>query len=303
MGRRLFILVALLACASCSGEKRSSARSTEPAIAAVNYPLAYFAERMAGHFATIVFDCPPGEDPAHWVPTDEQITRMQQADVILLNGAGYAKWPATASLPRRKLQDTSIAFRDRWIRIENAVTHTHGKDGKEHSHAGTASTTWLDLTQALLQATTAKGAIVRAFPDRKSEIEQNFARLKADLESIDASFREAANGLKDVPVLTSHPYYQYFARAYGLRAYALAWMPEKTLDADSTTGLELALHKMPGAKHFIWEAPPLPESIATLEKYGLGSVVVRPCAHRPESGDFLSVMQENVTALSRLNGS
>ena len=66
----------------------------------VNYPLAYFAERIGGDQVEVVFTAPPDVDPAYWVPDQKTITAYQQADLILLNGANYAKWISKVSLPR-----------------------------------------------------------------------------------------------------------------------------------------------------------------------------------------------------------
>ena len=43
--------------------------------------------------------CRPENDPAFWKPDDAAIARFQTADLILRNGAGYAKWMKTVSLP------------------------------------------------------------------------------------------------------------------------------------------------------------------------------------------------------------
>ena len=65
----------------------------------VNYPLKYFAERIAGVHATVVFPAPAGGDPAYWLPDGKTISNYQQADLILLNGARYAKWIDMYSSP------------------------------------------------------------------------------------------------------------------------------------------------------------------------------------------------------------
>ena len=57
----------------------------------VNYPLKYFAERIGGPHVRVTLPVPAGEDPVYWTPTIAEITAYQQADLILLNGAGYAK--------------------------------------------------------------------------------------------------------------------------------------------------------------------------------------------------------------------
>jgi len=40
----------------------------------VNYPLKYFAQRIAGDRATVVFPAPPDVDPVFWMP-DPETTR------------------------------------------------------------------------------------------------------------------------------------------------------------------------------------------------------------------------------------
>ena len=72
---------------------------------------------------------PADEDPAYWMPDAETISNYQQADLILLNGAGYEQWVDSASLPKSKLCNTSVAFAKYYIPLEDALTHSHGPEG------------------------------------------------------------------------------------------------------------------------------------------------------------------------------
>ena len=65
------------------------------------------------------------------------------------------------------------------------------------------------------------------------------------------------------------------------------------------TKLEEKVKEHP-AKWMIWEGEPLPESVAKLKEMGIESIVFDPCGNRPEQGDFLSVMKNNVTNLKRV---
>ena len=112
-------------------------------VAAVNYPLTYFAERLAGDRADVLFPVPDGSDPSFWRPGIADISAMQGADVIALNGAGFANWTTKVSLPRSRIVDTSKGFSDQYIKTET-ITHSHGENG-QHSHTGTANYTWLDF--------------------------------------------------------------------------------------------------------------------------------------------------------------
>ena len=59
---------------------------------AVNYPLMYFAQRIGGAHVAVVFPAPADDDQAFWQPGVEIITAYQNADIIVRNGATYAKW-------------------------------------------------------------------------------------------------------------------------------------------------------------------------------------------------------------------
>lgn len=271
--------------------------SSRVRIIASNYPLAYFAERIAGTRATVAMPVPAGEDPAFWKPSPRDIGDMQRADLILLNGADYEKWLARVSLPRLKTVDTSAAFKQDFIVIANAVTHSHGPAGT-HSHAGTAFTTWLDFTQAVKQAEAVAQGLARKRPELKSQIMDNFASLRSDLETIDSELLALASANPGVPLLGSHPVYQYLARRYGLNLESVHWEPDEMPPAAEWQALQSLNHEHP-ARWMLWEAQPNADIEQRLKGAGVLSVVFDPCANRPEKGDFLSVMQQNKANLQR----
>ncbi len=289
------LAMALLLAAATAGLARAADKLT---IYTVNYPLAYFAERLAGDLAEVRFPAPPDVDPAFWKPGADVVAAYQRADLILLNGAGYAKWVDRASLPRSRLVDTSRAFADKYIQAPTAVTHSHGPGGA-HAHAGTAFTTWLDLSQAAQQAETIAQALIRKRPAAKDRISRNLAALKSDLLALDARIAETAAPSRDRPLLASHPVYQYLARRYGLNLRSVLWEPETVPNKQQWAELEhlLGEHR---ATWMLWEAEPAPESVERLRALGVQSVVFNPCANRPTTGDFLSVMRNNAGSLKQV---
>ncbi len=88
----------------------SSMAAEKITVYVVNYPLQYFAERIGGEHVKVVFPAPANVDPAYWMPDVKTISDYQQADLILLNGAGYAKWVNKVSLPRLRMVNTSAGF-------------------------------------------------------------------------------------------------------------------------------------------------------------------------------------------------
>lgn len=284
---------------SCSTEESSepAARSeTGPlSVYAVTYPIAYFAERIGGDMTQVHFPVPADVDPAHWSPSVEVIGEYQQADLILLSGAGYAAWTETSSLPRSRLIDTSTDFERPFIMRGAAVTHTHGPMG-EHSHAEMASIVWLDLRQAVSQAERIAKILADRRPDHAAAFEGRLATLRAELWDIDTDLESTLEPLRDTKVLASHPHYEYFARRYRFEVSTVTWEPRQAPDEDLWAELE-ALQAKTGASWMIWDEEPLTETRAALGERGIEVVVVEPCANRSPDGDFLSVMRRNVDNL------
>ena len=167
----------------------ASAAAERLTIYTVNYPLQYFAERIAGDYAEVVFPAPAEGDPAFWKPDADTIGAYQRADLVLLNGANYAKWVGQVSLPRRRLVNTSAGFTDRLIKTETGTAHSHGA-GDQHAHAGNAFTTWLDPAQAILQADAIKTTLIKKLPQAKAEFERNFAVLEGDLLGLNTELKK-----------------------------------------------------------------------------------------------------------------
>ncbi len=290
----IVVLVAALAFACSTPPPESGTAHSKPTVYVVNYPLEYFAQRIGGDLIDVRFPAPASVDPAFWMPGEATVLAYQQADLILLNGADYAHWVGRVSLPDSRMVDTSAAFKDRFIQIQGAVTHSHGPEGP-HTHAGTAFTTWLDPAQAAQQVRATAAALERLLPDHAKTIEQNRAALAADLEGLDAALKEFAAD-SGVPLLASHPVYQYLARAYGWDLESVHWEPGEMPEPGEWDQLARSLeHRR--ARWMIWEAPPVPDVAAGLQKLGVTPVAFYTCATEPESGDYLSVMRENIERL------
>jgi len=264
----------------------------------VNYPLKYFAERIGGEHVNVVFPAPAGIDPAYWIPDTAMIATYQRADLILLNGAGYAGWIDKVSLPRSKLVNTSRDFRDDYIHIEGAVTHSHGP-GDTHAHQGAAFTTWIDFKFAARQAKSITDAFSKKEPALRQEFKKNYHTLESDLIEIDKKIRAYSSNQAPKPLIASHPVYDYLARRYDLNIKSVHWEPDQPPTDSQWSELKNILAKHP-AQWMIWEAKPMQESVERLKTMGIDSLVFDPCANTPDKSDFLTIMQQNAENLEKV---
>jgi zinc transport system substrate-binding protein len=263
-------------------------------IYAVNYPLAWMAERLGGNHVNVTLPAPADVDPAMWQPTPEIISELQQADLILLNGAGYASWVPRVSLPTDRLVNTAAAFSDRLIPVKGNVRHKHGPAG-EHSHDDFAFTVWLDPELAGLQAESILNALIMAKPALAAEFRENFTTLKADLDGLNIRLKGILTRHKNTLLVFSHPVYQYLEQAYGLEAHTVHWEPGKALTEQQLATLPTAGSNT--LKLLIWEAAPLQQNLQKLQALGYTSIVFNTAANRPTAGDYLDTMRANLLRL------
>jgi zinc transport system substrate-binding protein len=266
-------------------------------VQSTNYPLHYFAGRLATEAFELNYLVDPEIDPAFWKPGKSDVGAFQKADLILKNGADYEKWMKRVSLKTAPQVDTAKAFAGKFLKAPGKE-HRHG-DGSVHSHAGTAFTTWIDLSQAALQAEAIAIRFKRDQPDAAAKIDENLAALLVDLSELDGRLKAFGKVWGDKPLVASHPIYQYFARAYGLKIEGIEWEPEMEIKESDLAELKAILAKHP-ATWMIWEDAPSEANIAAVAKLGLKSVVFAPCANRPAEGDWMAVMKANVERLEAM---
>lgn len=275
--------------------------AAKPVVTTTFYPTEYLAARLAGDAATVRCPLPDDADPAFWKPTREQVLEIQKSALIVVNGAGFEKWVDHANLPLSKTVYSSFGFRDEFIVLEHAVTHSHGGEG-EHSHEGIDGHTWVDPKNASRQAEAIAKGLTRILPDHAEAIAKRLDAIKADFAALEDEFRALGKLPEGSHLYASHPAYNYLARRCGWPIVSLDFDPEEMPSDEALAALKESLKTKP-ATHLLWESEPKPEIAARLEKEcGLKSVTVSPCEslpadHRAKGEDYLSVMRANVQAL------
>ena len=261
----------------------------------VNHPLQYMAERIAGDAAEVHLPLPAGAHPRYWQPEPATIQRYQQADLVLLNGARYARWVGRASLPGGVVVDTAAGFRDRLLEVPDAVVHSHG-DGPAHAHAGVAAYTWLDPSLAIEHGRAIRDALAQRLPEHADAFGERFDALAAELAELDDQLAELSARHGDVPLLAARPVYHYLARAHGLDITHLQWQRGRT-----PTDREWdALDEMLEARAYgvmLWPEA-LPAEVAQrLERRGLRVVVFETADAPANDADLLQRLRANLDAL------
>ena len=293
--------LAILAAAAGCSESDAPGTDAAPSVYTTFYPTTYFTRRIAGGRVKVVCPIPAGEDPIFWMPKVSTIAAYQQADLIVVNGAGFEKWVDKVSLPSTKVVDTAGPLEKQLIRFESAVTHSHGPAG-QHSHEGLDGHTWLDPGNAKVQANEIRKALASLLPARAEEFQANYTALAGDLDELHAALLDLSQALGDRRLLASHPAYNYLARRYGWKLTSLDLDPQEMPPDEVFAEIRAALTDTP-AHIILWEAPPRRDIAGRFEEeLKLISVTFSPCELPPDappSGgpDYMKVMRDNIARL------
>jgi len=298
----VILVVGLLSVGCGQKEPETTTRTGKPVVYTTFYPTQYFAERIGGDLIDVVCPVPEDEDAIFWMPDARAIVAYQKADLIILNGAGFAKWVQVVSLSETRVVDTAKPFEETFIHFEHGAVHSHGKAG-EHAHEGLDGHTWIDPVNARIQANEIKKALTARFPEHEGVFEKGFAALAKDLDALDEKLKAYQAADKNQPLLASHPAYNYLARRYGWNIKNLDLDPEAMPSDEAFLGIKEVLKRHP-AKYLIWETYPT-EAIADRMRNELGliSIEFSPCELLSEDAqnsgaDYISVMRRNLDTIS-----
>ena len=285
---RILIVMSLFLL-SCSENNQSNKKAS---VAVTNYPLYWLVETISGKSVDIIYDVPDDIDPAFWQPKDTDITAMQAADLILINGATYEKWMSSVELPASKVVNTSKGSKGKFIIIKDAEVHEH--NGVKHSHDGTDFNVWLDADIFSKQADSVLTELVKLKPDSAEEFKKNHEALVADVKTVFAEIDKATANQKEF--FASHPVYDYLARANGWKLKNFHWEPEAMPSEEEWEKFKASISH---SKFMLYEDQPSMAIAEKLKSLGVTVIVFRTAGNTPPSNDFVKEMKANLENLKK----
>lgn len=261
------------------------------------YPLAFFAQQIAGDRVIVKSLCPPEADPSLWNPSRADLQQFQNASLILLNGANFEHWATTASLPVGRVIATSRAFVSEWMTLPTVV-HSHGSGGG-HTHSGIDGHTWMDPVLAHRQAAEILAAFNQRWPEDTSTFKAGFDRLAVEFDALGSAFRDITPGIKEAVIFTSHPAYGYLARRFGWTTTSLALPPDEEPSPEVWVEVAKAVAAAPpGLRLMLFETEPLQAIRQRLQtEWQVTAVVFQTCETPAQDGSYFERMKRNIESL------
>ena len=295
MRRAGAVLVAVLVAAFAAG---CSASGDAPSAVASFYPLAYAAERVAGPGWRVIDLTPPGTE-AHDVELSlEDRAAIEDADVLLYLGDIGFQPQVEEAVP--DVSGEVVAAAD-GIELAPPVPEEEEEGPEEGGHVEETADphAWLDPRLFAVMVDRVADGLATVDPDGVDAYEDRAADLGDELEALDKAYREELDGCESHVMVVSHEAFGYLAHAYGLRQIGLTGLSpeaEPTLERLGEAGTALET----GAARAVFyeagdEARRIAESVAS--DFGVPALPLGTLESEPPSGDYLSVMEDNLESL------
>lgn len=208
------------------------ARESERTLFVSILPQAYLAQRLVGDRWTVNVLVKPGQSPATYDPSPQQMASLSHAQVLFLIGVPFEKALVSrlkAVQPGLSMVDTGQGLRTRILEAHRHGEHDHGhgepgnteEDACDPGHEGNDPHIWLDPRLAGKIAECMAREINALDPDHAGEVEANLETLLSDLNALHERLQTWLEPLRGNTFLVFHPAFGYFAEAYGLNQVAV----------------------------------------------------------------------------------
>lgn len=182
-------------------------------------PQKQIVERIAGNVVKVEVMVRPGQNPATYDPTPQQMVALARAVAYFRIGAPFEnEWvPKIQSThPRLRIVDTRVGIA--LLPMDKPAA------GHERDHSGPAAAggtldphIWTDPLRVKQQAANVRDGLIALAPAERARFEAGFARYAAELDALDAELRQVLAGKTERHFMVFHPAWGYLARTYGLK--------------------------------------------------------------------------------------
>ena len=203
----------------------------KPVVLATASMISDMASNIFGDKADVQMIVPLGGDPHLFEPTPNAAKKVNEANLILMNGLTFEGW-LTELVENSGTKGETVRVTEGLKPIMSEV-YTNAAD----PHA------WMDVSNAIIYSENILKAAKKLIPNEAAYFEENFNKYKVELEATDKYIIEKINSIpeKQRVLITSHDAFHYYGKKYGIR---LKSSMGTSSDADVQTSDMVALQKV-----------------------------------------------------------
>lgn len=291
-----------------AGSGETSATADKLNVQVSFYPMYEFTKNVAGDLADVESLIPAGIEPHDWEPTPRDLAKIEEADVLVYNGAGLEGWMD---------QVTSAVNNDKLVRVEasHGITMmegseeeegTHNPEGEEaHDHGSLDPHVWLSPALAIQEVRNIESGLSKAAPEHKDEFKKNADAYIVKLEQLDQDFKSGLSDTKRKDFITQHAAFGYLAKEYSLVQVAIAGLSPEQEPSAANMSKVVEFAKENKVKTIFFETMVSSKVAETIAKeVGAESAVLNPIEgltdeDKANNLDYIGIMRQNLEALKK----
>lgn len=228
----IFVILCLLLSLCACGETPAESGGEGLNIVCTLFPAYDFAREIAGEKANVTLLVPPGSEAHSFEPTPQDIIRIENCDLLICNGGESEAWLEEILAGREKdipslvMMDCVDALEEETKEGMQGVSHDHEheehEEHEEHGHEEEYDEhVWTSPVNASLIVSALCERLCAIDPENSGFYRENTGRYQAELQKLDAAFRETVkNGKFDTLIFADRFPVRYFVEEYGLDYYA-----------------------------------------------------------------------------------
>lgn len=218
MIRRLFILTLFASLlVSCGGKPASVTRNSDPVILTSTTILADITRNIAGDRFPVESLLPVGADPHSYQPTPQDVTKIAESRLLILNGLEYEHF--VEGLLENAGGERPIVTGTDGLEAHHMEEHEEQHEGEEvgHKHEAGDPHMWLDPNLVLTYVENIREGLTHFDPEGEAVYRSNADAYSAELKALDTWIVEQVH---QIPIekrllVTNHEALGYFAERYG----------------------------------------------------------------------------------------
>ena len=255
------------------------------------YPLYEFTKIIGGERIDVSVIVPSGIEPHDWEPTIQDLQKMQNADMIVINGANLEPWIAklVSVNPNILIVDTSNG-----IPLLEKDKHVFNNKIQNDPHI------WLDPVLAKKQIQNIANGLIRIDPQNTDYYQENANAYNARLILLDNKIRNELSFCVKKDFLAFHDAFSYFANEYGLNQNTIIGVnPSEEPTAVTLQQIVQKAQNLDLNVIFTEEAvnPRVSEIIA--DEIGAKVLILSPIEIYEKNSDYIKRMEQNLSNLKK----
>ena len=290
-----------------SGSDESAVSEDGIKVVTTFYPMYDFAKNVVGDNGEVSVLLDAGQESHGYEPTPQDIAAIADADVFVYNSDEMETWVPSVleSIESSDVIIVEAAEDIALFELEEAAEEEHSDEEGEDAH-NVDPHVWLDPVYAQEEVAAILAGVLEADEANKESYEANAAAYNEKLAELDAAYKSAFETAENRTFVVQHAAFGYIARRYELTEVAVS---DVSSDAEPNPAklAELQQFMIDNQITTVYYSDSASSKTAqTLaEATGATLEVLSPIEgitdEDQEAGkDYLSVMEENLTALKKV---